>query len=266
MSNSIKPPGHGPKRRHRSLYTSPLEVECRREEPLTVCIAAIGQEGRAVYVVLAADRMLTTGIGDSRDTEYEPRSVAGLTLKMSQLTKTCALMIAGNVADSTAIIQASGVAVTSKGVTAVEGVANVVTDVFADLRARRAAQKYLAPLNLTPQNFISNSRSLHDLLIEALAEQVQKARLNVGAIVAGLDADGTPHIYTISDPGDARSQDLTGFGSIGQGPITPTWNLRSAGTRPTPISGTLSVLLIQPSAPRRLPLVSGGIQIWLSSP
>src|SRR5438128_1467768 len=61
----------------------------RKRALVTVCIAAICQDPGEMYVVCAADRMLTAGMGEG-DVEYEPDRMP----KLLQPTSAIAVMVA----------------------------------------------------------------------------------------------------------------------------------------------------------------------------
>jgi len=103
-----------------------------------------------------------------------------------------------------------------QGVTEIKDVAQLYSESFSSLRKKRAEQVHLAPLGLNASSFLSKQKGMNPDLVAVLVERLQSERLEVDAMVCGVDATG-PHIYYITDPGVETCYDNVGFCAIGSG-------------------------------------------------
>jgi len=134
----------------------------------------------------------------------------------------------------------------------VKEVAQLYATNFVAVRRKRAEQKYLAPLNLDYETFISKQRSLSPRSVATLQSRLLDHVLGVQAIIAGVDSTG-PHIYTVAtEPGEIPCEvchDGMAFVAIGTGHRQFATLLMSLGY--TKECGSLRALFLMFSAKKR---------------
>jgi len=173
---------------------------------MTVCIAAICTHQGMNMIVGASDRLVTYD-----DVEYEQPAP-----KILPLASHTVALIAGSPEDHMTIVQRSFPRIGLLTLPTVEQIANIYADEFANLRRLRAERRYLAPLGLSIWTFLGNQTNLSLDVSSRLVDILEKECLESSAIIAGSDQFG-PHIYVVTDPGEARCCDLDGWAAIGSG-------------------------------------------------
>ena len=180
---------------------------------MTVCAAAIyggGSEGEPGNpgTMTISDSMLTSG-----DIEFETGQS-----KLYPLNQNKAIaLVSGSIDLHMKIVDETFKEGVEQGITEVSLLAELFSKNFICLRRKIAESVHLAPLGLTLDTFISRHKQLNSDVAHQLATALLNERLSLESIVAGVDSNGLPHIYSIGDPGTLESHDGIGFYAIGSG-------------------------------------------------
>jgi hypothetical protein len=97
-------------------------------------------------------------------------------------------------------------------------IAEIVGDLFVKVRRERLAKRFLAPLNLTTEQFISEQSSLAPELVLDLAGKLHAERYDTEAIVVGCSPNENG-LFRVDEFGTVTSHLDIGFLSIGIGGI-----------------------------------------------
>ena len=179
---------------------------------MTVCIAAIGMFTQETLqqpvVILCSDRMITA----RRIREYE----------LAEQTKSIwhrpdvALMMSGSVDSLLEAYHCTFKAVGRE--TTIAELAKGMADEMQKLRRREIERLYFEPYNLTIDDFIRRQKEWTPDFWERLNSYIGDDEADLGeVIIAGFDADGSAHLYTIQGAGWERSWNATGYCAIGIG-------------------------------------------------
>ncbi len=182
---------------------------------MTVCIAAICQWANRWVIVGASDRMLTAD-----DIEFEPPQT-----KIYTFTPTIVGLISGDGATQASIGDrvlsdlGAGTIVPS-----VREVAKAFAERWAEHRRNESETIYLSPLGLTLADFLRRQNEFSPDFIRQMTENLQKRRRTGDeTIIAGIDPNGSAHIYVVREPGISIQQDIVGFAAVGMG----EWHAKS---------------------------------------
>src|SRR2546426_7190269 len=97
----------------------------------------------------------------------------------------------------------------------------IVSESYQKKRAEEAEGRYLTPLGWTLSKFNSPaSRVIPDATRANITYMLQNYSLGVILLVAGFDARGKGHIFSVGDEdnrGSPRRHDIPGYHSIGSG-------------------------------------------------
>jgi hypothetical protein len=176
---------------------------------MTVCIAAACNfgTGEPPLVVCASDRMITIN-----DLEYEPEQT-----KIIYLASQTVGLFSGDMQLHATVVprvmRRIAVVIAANKTILVEEIAEIYAEEFGVYRRERAARKYLAPLKLTIDDFLSTQP--RDIAFD-LANKMLNEAVASEAIVAGIDPTGA-HIFKIHDPGIATCFDTPFFAASGIG-------------------------------------------------
>jgi hypothetical protein len=76
----------------------------------------------------------------------------------------------------------------------------------------------LSPIGLTWDSFRNRGKEeLTERVHDRIVEQIQSYELSIEFMVQGFDEAGTPHIFTVQNPGKCEYYDKLGFWAIGSG-------------------------------------------------
>lgn len=199
---------------------------------MTVCIAALCRwnypedgdpDRRCAAVVTCSDRMQTdSGLG----LEYE-----SAISKWGIICGRISILVAGNTVFHSDFIR--------KTMDRFEGENPSVTEVsefyaacIIERRKDDAEKRYLAPLGLTMEDFVSKQNSMKESVVRELLDFIVGYDIDVEAIVCGCDGETSAHIFKISSIGLITCHDDIGFAAIGNGDVhavtylmsLPYWN------------------------------------------
>jgi len=188
----------------------------KRKTPLTVCIAAICENG---IILGASDRMLTSG-----DIEYEPAipTIFQPIMKVMPMSSSIIAMTAGDAGTQAEILAQ----VFSTAHARIEKEPNVwlrvqdMVDVYIEaynrIKLKAAVSRILSPLGLDEYGFIARQKEMADDFIKTItAEMVNFELPDTAAIFTGVDNRGA-HIYCLYG-NQATCCDSIGFAAIGIG-------------------------------------------------
>lgn len=185
---------------------------------MTICVAAIF---RWVYdgekqdigpaVVTASDRMLTDeGLG----IEYEPNQYKG-----AHLTDRIMALVSGDVTVHSAVLQTLIPSLSSKPDDRVGVVASMYAQRVRQLIAQRAANRFLSPLGLDANTFLSRQKEMDPALVMELSNRLLDQEVEGEALIVGCEGDTAAHIYSVDKRGAVRCHDDLGFAVVGIGGI-----------------------------------------------
>ncbi|HWD17799.1 MAG TPA: hypothetical protein VHB20_00855 [Verrucomicrobiae bacterium] len=217
----------------------------RKDEPVTVCIAAIC-EGQTILG--AADRMLT-----SADVEFEPnldkldfldsfppevKYASSYNQKICPITNYITILGAGDSGLQMDIVNRVRDVVHKRIFThtdlywGVREVCDLYVSIYEEIKQKRMQLSVFEPFGLTGESFISRQLEMKDGFIREMTERMQQFeftfsdRSAVETIVTGLDMTGfdsktgksflSPHLYTLHND-HLTCCDSVGFAAIGSG-------------------------------------------------
>lgn len=183
-----------------------MNEQRRREErkPMTQLIAAICESGK--IVVTASDRMVGTGDMTLTFEHEQP--------KAQMVTPTAVVLTAGTMHEPDLITDARQKA---KGRERIREVADVLKDLYQELRMQHIEDEVLKPL-AGLNSFAEYHRkqtTLHDSVVMDLNERIRGYNLDLSLLLAGVDEQA--HIIEIGNPGMWRSSDAVGYCTLGMG-------------------------------------------------
>ena len=171
---------------------------------MTICIAALCDSGN--QVVFALDRMVT-----GQDYEYEQDL-----FKIGTLSPCSVAMISGVALYHTDLLRNVEASVGQRAAPTILEIVETVKTHFVNLRRQLAEERFLKPIGLDIEGFLTQQGRLNETLALRLSRSIEEARLRLEMIVAGVDREGG-HIYHIGDPGISHCFDVMGFCTIGSG-------------------------------------------------
>lgn len=178
---------------------------------MTICIASICNIGKpdevlSPAIVYCADRLLSSGIGIS----FEQGNA-----KIKLIKDRAIIMDAGDASNSDIILnkQKEFDEVAKSGVRAI---AESVYKEIIKLRNEKI-NHLLSKFNLNQDDFIEKSKNMPEALYLRLFNEIDDVDLDLKFIVAGLDNDGSPQLYTVSDERGIDCFNTVGFVAIGSG-------------------------------------------------
>jgi 20S proteasome alpha/beta subunit len=163
------------------------------------------QVGRAVIAV--ADRMLTAG-----DIEYEPPQ-----FKIAFLRRRIVLLVSGDITVHSEALTYTQRALIANPEDDIEKVAELYATQIRNIKAQRAANAYLSPLNLGMDSFVTKQKDMLRQVVYDITNQLQGYRLDVEALVIGCNDDLSAHIFHIDGEGVKTWQHDINFAAIGIG-------------------------------------------------
>lgn len=191
---------------------------------MTVCIAALAQNGRAIVVV--SDKALTYGYGqmparqDDADVQkILPIGKSGWVILTAGDGGTCD-RIARELTDE----WENNHAITDDAST----VAKRLQEIYRSVRDEAEEQAILAPKLLTREAWESRSHSLlplPDEVVHRVLREMEKFSLGVALVVCGFDKNNNANLLSVGDSGVAENLTNDGIVSIDVGSDTATGRL-----------------------------------------
>jgi len=199
---------------------------------MTVCVAAICAPAAVIGM---SDRMLTAG-----DVQFTPQRS-----KIVAVTTSIVAMISGDIALAHELLVEVTATVNARIQTEpqnwwkVKDVAELWKAAYLERLKRESESKWMAPLGLTLDTFISRNRELNSGLAGRLTQELLNYDLPIMEVIfAGIDQSG-PHLY-VADGGKVWCQDAVGFAAVGSGASHAKSQLMFSGhTASSPFNKTL---------------------------
>jgi len=159
-------------------------------------------------IVGASDRMITAG----DDIEYEPEQTKAFSFHPHVVA-----LVSGDASEQFEICLRIKAAYLSRNIGPhVGAIAQAYANEFAALRRRRAEESILQPLGLDIKKFVDGQHKLPSESVKEIMILLQQSGMEDAVIITGMDSTG-PHIYVVSDPGQAVMQTGVGFAAVGIG-------------------------------------------------
>lgn len=179
----------------------------QRNIKLTVCIAALCDARRSL--ILATDQML----------DYGDYSGDAQILKISSLNSRWAAMFSGeDISQIQPVLRDSRTRLEALGAVSLEDAERAVVSAL-QARVRELQTRILFRYGFdTFESFKDTGlTSLGDEYFTKIVGQLEGVRLGFEFLITGFDADGNPHLFTVSDLGSTHHYDMVGFAAIGSG-------------------------------------------------
>jgi hypothetical protein len=95
---------------------------------------------------------------------------------------------------------------------------NTVIESYQEQIRAVATRRYLARLGWDMKTFLKDgAKKLTPEVFESLMNKISGVELRSQFLVCGYDPKRRPHLFSVSDPGDAHFHDNVGFSAIGSG-------------------------------------------------
>jgi hypothetical protein len=175
-----------------------------RGKTMTQLVGAICEDGKKVITV--SDRMVSTG--DMTLMFEQPRS------KVELIAPRAIVLSAGTVHEPDLTREAR---VRAKGKDRILEIAEVLKDVFQEIREKHIVDEVLRPQTgiRSFAEWHAKQRSMHDAIVISLNEEIKQYELRLSLILAGADNEG--HLIMVGDPGTYRSFDNLSYCCRGMG-------------------------------------------------
>ena len=183
---------------------------------MTVCIAAISENNKIVAVT---DKMLTLERPVATTFEITDNN------KVAKLTEKTLALFAGDVINANEILKKAQAKLGEEHKKSVLDVANAVRDAFSEHWESVVSNYLFMRYRLNLEDFTRNQGSFDPALIKQINELISQFTINVQFIVAGVDNDDSPRIYTLDNTGSVVEQTPIGYSCIGSGEIHATLSL-----------------------------------------
>jgi hypothetical protein len=171
---------------------------------MTVCIAAICDEGNRIYC--ASDRMFTKG-----DTEYEHEHS-----KVWKFSSQIIAMVAGNVSIQNEILLEVNKRIEGReNEISLQEVAYLYSEEFTKLRVKRAALRYAEATRVVAEGADAQQQASLSRDLVALLSEHRLDQDDIQTIIAGFDKSG-PHLWAVTN-GEPSCVDVAAYATIGAG-------------------------------------------------
>lgn len=176
---------------------------------MTVCVAALCQNGGEAHAVVASDRMVTLG----GFIEFE-HAVP----KMTQTSSHAIAMVAGDALVGTRLARDVAAALAGSNPPLVQ-IAQHLAAAYEQTRKVSLQQNVLTPRGLSLGEFYNRHTSLNPNIVAMIDQHLVQHNLGVELLLAGVDQDGA-HIFTVMNPGPPEVlHDTIGYAATGSGAI-----------------------------------------------
>lgn len=175
---------------------------------MTICIAAICnyKEGMiSPCIVFCADRLISSGMGIS----FEHGNP-----KIKLIENRAIIMEAGDGTVSDLILDKEVLFIGSE--VDVKRIADLINEKITNFKHNQI-NRLLSPFGLNQNSFIEKARELPEKVCNQIINDIKNLDLDLQFIVAGLDRDGNPQLFTISDQYGIKCYNSLGFVAIGSG-------------------------------------------------
>lgn len=174
---------------------------------MTICLAALCEHNSRAIVT--SDRMITV-LHLSQEFEH------GIP-KIHRIGNRGVLVSAGSALLPSELCEGVRSRVQALASPTTADIVECVKHQFVELRKRRAEETFLRPRGFTLESFYERIGSLPPHIAVPIDESIRGANLELEVLFAGVDDNGTAHIYEVDDPGTSSCYDMLGYGAIGSG-------------------------------------------------
>lgn len=184
---------------------------------MTVGIAArCNTSSEEEKVVVAADRMITMGLGS--EIEYEHTNSKIFTLKESSNLSVVGIG-AGDTGPVEQILSEVKKEIQNREKFSVKKVGEIASEKFREMRRSKIEEEVLSSYDLTFEEYLNNQKNLHTSFIEDIESEIRNKRNQVDKrveiLICGVDSMGA-HIFSIEE-GSLSEWNRQSFFAIGSG-------------------------------------------------
>jgi len=173
---------------------------------MTVCIAAICDQGESV--VVASDTMVTN---PGLSIEFEHNAS-----KISQLSRTCVAMTAGDALAYTELFDEVGDGLSPLRSPSVRQIVELIKECYCEVRQKDIRERILRPRGIDDiDHFHKMQPHLHPEFLFGVQGYIDQSDYGLEIIVTGGGQDS--HIFGVINPGTSQCFDAIGFHAIGSG-------------------------------------------------
>jgi len=157
-------------------------------------------------IVFVSDRMVTT-YDDELHYDYEP--------KLEAITEYAVSLVTGTMHEPEIIDDARAEVAGRQNI---RQIADIVAKHYRKQRMTRIETDVLSRYGIVSfDDFYNKQKLMHDNTHRIIMDGIEEYEFDLGIIVAGLNRDLHPHIYSIEEPGTAVSYDNVGYCCEGSG-------------------------------------------------
>lgn len=190
-----------PKPRHLRHFRGPRKVK------MTVCIAALAQESKAIVCI--ADTAISYGDSIQWDSD---------STKIFELNPSGTLVLFAGSEEATSRILGKVIARADEIGRDIAETRRILEGEYGEAVDELVTAKYITPRLMTKADYIkATSLSEINPYIRGIAAEVQNFAADCSLIVAGFDDKSRPFILSVDAPGVVTDMTTTGFHSIGSG-------------------------------------------------
>lgn len=189
---------------------------------MTICIAALYDDGKGC--VLASDQMTTAHFPIGYEFEREDIN------KIIALndSRTCYALLSGNTIWGYEIIEATKKEVKSKGITAVDAIADIMRNVYSNNRRMRIVRDEIESRGLDIATYYQSQQRLQSSIVHMIDTALRTADAGVQFIIAGKGEEAY-QLFSITNPGQLACHDCIGYVAIGTGAPHVIYHFIEAG-------------------------------------
>ena len=210
----------GKRQRVNFLEQIGVVLQSRRDGTMTVCIAALCDNGAGC--VLVSDQMTTAHIPIGY--EFENEEVK----KIVPLANSICVLVAGDILFAHEVIEKTKGRIAQDGLTAIGPVAELVRQQYQDTRKAVIVRNELESRGLDLNSYYAGQQRMLAQIVQIIDGQFRLFNPGVDLIVTGRGEAGFS-VYTIANPGLATCNDPIGFAAIGSGSPHAMYALIEAG-------------------------------------
>ena len=185
---------------------------------MTVCIAAIGMDGFS-HMPDRGDEVIVS-VADQKLSLFYTSSDGAVSKQFFFHDDWIAMMAGGDITPCVEIMNASSKLFAKKKNT-LANITNAVKTAFQNHLRQLTEDKILSRYGMKLPDFRRNAKKqFTSEVFNSLCSQIDNVTLDCEFLVFGFDADGEPHIFTVTNPGTVNVYDRPGFWAIGSGANT----------------------------------------------
>jgi hypothetical protein len=191
----------------RKVKNNNIYLGKRPRKDMTICIAAIcsSNDEEPDSIIFAADRLISSSINFEHGNP-----------KIKYIQNRAIIMEAGDASLSDLVLDKWVYEADTANLDTIQ-IADVINSKIIDLRKHKIESQILSKYGMDYTSFLENSKSIEQSLLFNIMQRIEDFDVGVEFIVAGIDKDGSPHLFVVSDEEGIRCFDSLGFIAIGSG-------------------------------------------------